>query len=367
MSNDDEPDYLTWSPSKPADSDPDPQPAEPEAAPTPVEVPEPVAPTDPVDPPVPVVDPEPVDEASVEPPSVPDDYMPPTTDGTGFVSAQGFYKQNQPLAELSFDIERLSGDEKRLLSFRLTELNVAHRVEVDVLIAGVEAASTVQGQIDALVPEEMTDWLAPEPISVAPVVDEPVVERTEPEEIVVAASTDIDEVIESVDEDEDEIVFDLASLSTEERRHLSMRLTGAGIAHIWEVATDLVVAVKDAPSIEGYLEEVRNPDGFGDEELVAFDEDEDVDDEAVYAAMSNLYVAADKLMQRVNDPSIRTSFYDATDDVDGLPAPFGFDPRVWTQVLDLANSIADAMDEEVDDDAIATDARTLRQLLVNYV
>lgn len=340
MSQNDEPDYLTWSPSKPSE-------------------PEVVA--------------ESVDEAPVEPPAAPEDYMPPTTDGSGFVSAQGFYKQNQPLAEISFDIERLSGDEKRLLSFRLTELNVVHRVEVDVLIAGVEAASTVQGQIDALAPEEMTDWLAPEPISTAPIVDEPVVERTEPEEIVVPPSTDIDAVIaateanEEQDGEDDEIVFDLASLSTEERRHLTMRLTGAGIGHIWEVATDLVVAVKDAPAIESYLNEVRNPDGFGDDELVAFDEDEDVDDEAIYAAMSNLYVASDKLMQRVSDPSVRTSFYDATDDVDGLPAPFGFDPRVWSQVLDLANSIADAMDEEVDDDAIATDARTLRQLLVNYV
>ena len=111
----------------------------------------------------------------------------------------------------------------------------------------------------------------------------------------------------------------------------------------------------------------RNPQGFEDAELAEFESDEDVDDEEVYAAMSNLYVAADKLMQRVNDPSVRTAFYDATDDVDGLPAPFGFDPRVWSQVQELANTIADAMDAEADETGIADNARTLRQLLVNYV
>lgn len=359
MSDPQEPSYLSWSSSKPDPVEPEPDAESVSDSQHVISEPGIRAEESQAEPAV-------GGEAPVER-SAPDDYMPPTTDGSGFVEAQGFYKQNRPLAEISFDIERLSGDEKRLLSFRLTELNVSHRIEVDVLIAGVEAASTVQGQIDAFAPEEMTDWLAPEAISTAPVVDEPVVPRTEPEEIVVAPSEDIEEVIESLDDDEDEIVFDLASLSTEERRHLSMRLTGAGISHIWEVATDLVVAVRDASAIEGYLDEVRNPDGFADEELVAFDEDDDVDDEAIYAAMSGLYVAADKLMQRVSDPSVRTSFYDATDDVDGLPAPFGFDPRVWSQVLDLANSIADAMDAEVDDDAVATDARTLRQLLVNYV
>ncbi len=320
------------------------------------------------------------DEDKPEPVPVPENYMPPTNDGSGFIHAQSLYKQNRVLGELSFHIGTLSGEQRRVLSYRLRELNVIHRVEGSELVASADAATTVQGQLDAILsaavaepvavtaePTAPTDWLQPAPVEAEPVIDEPVVPRTEPEEITVPESEDVEEVIEAADADDDEIVFDLASLSTEERRHLSMRLTGAGIAHIWEVATDLIVSVTDAPLIETYLEEVRNPDGFADHELDAFESDEDVDDEQVYAAMSNLYVASDRLMQRPTDPSIRTAFYDATDGVDGLPAPFGFDPRVWTQVCNLANTIADAMDAEVDDEAVATDARTLRQLLVNYV
>ena len=98
MSNPEEPSYLNWSSAKAVE----PEPATPEPA-----------------------TPEPVDEASVEPPSVPDEYMPPTSDGT-------------------------------------------------------ESATAVQGLIDALAPDELTDWLAPEPIATAPIVDETVVERDEP-------------------------------------------------------------------------------------------------------------------------------------------------------------------------------------------
>lgn len=187
------------------------------------------------------------------------------------------------------------------------------------------------------------------------------------DEVVAEGDENIDEVIEEADDDDDEIVFDLASLSVEERRHLSMRLTGAGIAYLWEVGSDLVVSVADAPVIESYVDEVRNPDAFGDDELVAFEGDDDIDDEAVYAAMSNLYVAADKLMQRPGDEPTAGTFYLAADDVDGLPAPFGFDPRVWTQVQSLTASILSALDAEGDVEAIGTDARSLRQLLVNYV
>ena len=165
----------------------------------------------------------------------------------------------------------------------------------------------------------------------------------------------------------DEVVFDLAYLSSEERRHLSMRLTGAGITHRFDVATDLIVGLSDADAIEGYLGEVQNPDGFDVAELDAFEEANDIDDEAVYSAMSNLYVAADKLMQRPGDGPSQGTFYLASDDVEGLPAPFGFDPRVWAQVLALTDSIVAKLDAVASENDIGEDARSLRQLLVNYV
>ena len=248
-----------------------------------------------------------------------------------------------PFEEVVFDLSDLSSESRNGFSQRLNDAGVAHRLEDDrQLRVPVESAGTVETWLE--------DWRM----------------RRE-EEIDVPESEDVEEVISEADAEDDEIVFDLASLSTEERRHLSMRLTGAGISHIWEVATDLVVSVADAPAIERYIEEVRNPDGFGDDEMASFGEDSDVDDEEVYGAMSNLYVAADKLMQRPADEATAGEFYVAVDDVDGLPAPFGFDPRVWAQVQELANKIADTLDAEGDPELIGNDARTLRQILANYV
>ena len=218
----------------------------------------------------------------------------------------------------------------------------------------VEPVADPEPEVVAAFDEPPAPTIESLPVPEAPIVDDDVAEVDLP---TMSATAGL----------RDEVLFDLTNLSTEERRHLSMRLTGAGISHRFEVATDLIVGLADADVIESYLDEVQNPDAFETDELDAFESDEDVDDEAVYSAMSNLYVAADKLMQKPDDGATQNEFFNASDDVEGLPAPFGFDPRVWQQVLGLASSIAAAMDAVADDDKVAEDARTLRQLLVNYV
>jgi hypothetical protein len=275
--------------------------------------------------------PPPVEVESVE------DHEPPLPEylhrPEGVIIGSAILPTEAPFEEIAFDIAPFSDEQREHLYARLVESNTAVRIEDDrTLYARLDDAALIEGYLADL-----------------------------------AGSEDVEEVIADADEEDDEIVFDLSGLSTEERRHLSMRLTGAGITHIWEVATDLVVSVADAPMIERYVQEVRNPDGFGDEEIASFEEDSDVDDEEVYAAMSGLYVAADKLSQRPGDDATAGEFYIAVDDIDGLPAPFGFDPRVWSQVQELANKIADTLDAEGDEDAVGADAKVLRQLLVNYV
>lgn len=257
--------------------------------------------------------------------------------------------ESQQLEEVVFDLSNLAAEQRQVLAMRLTAAAVAYHWEGSDLVASTSDAGAINDAI-AVLQGASSD--------IAYMEAEPLVEAES------GPSDDTETPADPVALG-DETVFDLLNLSAEERRHLSMRLTGAGIAHRWEVGTDLIVPTDSSDQIEFYVNQVRNPDGFGDDEIEAFDED--VDDEAIYSAMSNLYVAADKLMQRPGDGSTINSFYDASDDVEGLPAPFGFDPRVWAQVLGLASSIADALDAEADEDMIGSDARTLRQLLVNYV
>ncbi|MBA3655555.1 MAG: hypothetical protein H0W70_15335 [Actinobacteria bacterium] len=251
--------------------------------------------------------------------------------------------------ELVFDLTNLAAEQRQVLAMRLSADGVEYRWEGMSLVA-----STANGAaIDDAIAQLQGAGSDPAYTEAAPIIE------------AVPGPSDGAEAPTDPIALGDETVFEMLNLSSEERRHLSMRLTGAGIAHRWDVGTDLVVSTSAADQIEFYVNEARNPDGFGDDELEDFDDD--VDDEAIYAAMSNLYVAADKLMQRPGDGSTVNAFYDASDDVEGLPAPFGFDPRVWAQVLGLASSIADALDAEADEAAVGADARVLRQLLVNYV
>lgn len=167
------------------------------------------------------------------------------------------------------------------------------------------------------------------------------------------------------DDDTDETVFELNEFAMEQRRHLEMRLTGARIVHRWEVGSDLVVNTSDADAVEGFLDEVENPDAFEVNELD--DLSEDVDDEAVYKAMSDLYIAADRLQHAADDPATAGSFHLAADGVAGAPPPFGFDPRLWAQVKELSASVVASLDADADPEVVEQDARTLRQILANYV
>jgi hypothetical protein len=102
--------------------------------------------------------------------------------------------------------------------------------------------------------------------------------------------------------------------------------------------------------------------------LPATDEDaDDGGDEATYAVMSNLFVAADRLQKDPADAANAGDFYLAADAAAITPAPFGIDRLEWQQVQELAASLAGAMESDVDDDVVARDASALRALLARYV
>jgi hypothetical protein len=162
-------------------------------------------------------------------------------------------------------------------------------------------------------------------------------------------------------DEEDEVSFDLADWTDEERATVGQRLTDDGIAHRWE-ETELVVDEADADVVEGVLDEVDYPD-----QLDEADEDEEVDDEAVYAVMSNLYVAADRLKDDPDDADRVTEFWHAAEAASTSPPPFGIDQQVWRQVQEVAGSIKEEIDQEADSDVMARDAASLRQMLSHYV
>lgn len=166
--------------------------------------------------------------------------------------------------------------------------------------------------------------------------------------------------------DADEVIYDLGDWSQDDRNQLELLLTGSSVIHRWEVGSDLVVLEADADGVERLMDEVEASGGVAPLP-VTDDETDDGDDEATYAVMSNLFVAADRLQKDPSDAAAAGDFYMAADATALTPPPFGIDAPIWQQVQELAASLAAALESDVDDDSIARDAAALRAMLAGYV
>ncbi|MBW3615344.1 MAG: hypothetical protein KY439_08565 [Actinobacteria bacterium] len=181
------------------------------------------------------------------------------------------------------------------------------------------------------------------------------------------------------EEDSQVIVYELDDLTPDQRGALELRLQTDGIEHQWEtpsgadveanyeggqpwaVASDLVVGEKDEEAVDAILDEIESPDA-----LQAVDAD-GADDEATYAVMGQLYVAADRLKDDPGDLALAGEFFDAADAARSIDPPFGIDPEVWRRVQELAGEVSSSIEQEEDDEVVAAHAQRLRDVLFTYV
>jgi hypothetical protein len=177
---------------------------------------------------------------------------------------------------------------------------------------------------------------------------------------------------DEVEQDDVEVVFELADWTDEDRAALRDRLQAKGIAHEWEDG-DLVVADADADAADDAIEAVEYSDELAADAADAAETDDggeadDADDGGVgYALMSALFVAADRLQHDPEDPRVGGAFDEAADAVVAAAAPpYGVAAEEWKQLQELAANVCEQLDE-ADADVIARDAGALRQLLSRYV
>lgn len=181
------------------------------------------------------------------------------------------------------------------------------------------------------------------------------------------------------DEGSDVIVYELDEWTPDQRGALEQRLVAADIQHQWEtqsgadveesyepgnpwvVGTDLVVGEQDEETVDALLDDIENPDALAEAP------DDGVDDEANYAIMGNLYVAADRLKDDPGDLAVAGEFFDAADAARTIDPPFGIDPEVWRRVQEMAAEVSQAIEQEQDDEAVQAKAQRLRDVLFGYV
>ena len=178
------------------------------------------------------------------------------------------------------------------------------------------------------------------------------------------------------------IVYELDEWTADQRGALEQRLVAAEIEHQWESstgadleagyeaaqpwvdATDLVVGEHDEETVDALLDEIESPDAL---EAVTDEEDAEIDDEATYSVMSNLYVAADRLKDDPDDLALAGEFFDAADAARQIDAPFGIDGEVWRRVQELAGEVSRSLEQEEDDTQVQAHAQRLRDVLFSYV
>ena len=165
---------------------------------------------------------------------------------------------------------------------------------------------------------------------------------------------------------DDALVYEMDGWEPSERSALDQLLDAESISHRW-AGDDLLVPEDAEERVDSLMDRVEFPDAL--EAVVAGDEEEDdVDDEAVYAVMSDLFVAADRLAdQHTVDVEMAGQLVVASAAASAAEAPYGVEPASWKQVQQLAEGIVGAIESEADDDIVVREAASLRDLLRRMV
>ena len=183
------------------------------------------------------------------------------------------------------------------------------------------------------------------------------------------------------DDDADELVYELDDWPVDARVQVTSTLIERGIACRWEPGLALVVSASDDEGTEAVLDEIEAAslddewDDEWDDDAGGLPPDPDLeleegdadDDDVAQAAMGDLFVAADRLMHEPTDDLVAAELGAAAGMVDDSPPPYGIDPELWDRVRALAAVVLADLDEEGDEEAVARDARVLRDVLRPWV
>ena len=164
-----------------------------------------------------------------------------------------------------------------------------------------------------------------------------------------------------VREDDDEVEYDLSEWEVGERGAATATLVEADIPYRWEADLVLVVPAVAEVEVDRLLEELEGPEEVDD----AADE-VDGGDEA-QSAMADLFVAVDRLQHDPADPDVAADVLYSAGAVSASSPPYGIDRPVWRRIQELASTVVADLEEAVDDETVAADARALREYLRDLV
>jgi hypothetical protein len=179
---------------------------------------------------------------------------------------------------------------------------------------------------------------------------------------------DNDAVLES---DAEQVVYELEDWDDARREELVAALDAASIEHAFDGESNLVVFENDEERVDAIVDAIEFPDQLpvpDEEEEVAAEEqleaDAGLDPQDV---LSELFVAADRLMHDATDHEGVLAMVDGAGLAETLPLPYGFAPAIWQDILGQVTGLRDSIEGDADDETIIEAATTLRTTLRQYV
>lgn len=161
----------------------------------------------------------------------------------------------------------------------------------------------------------------------------------------------------------EEICYRLHDWSPAERVRLVLMLYD--VPFRWEPGPVLVVREDAVAVVESFLDEAeRGGDDRGDTADAV--DDDVVGDEVAAAAMSELFVTADRLLHAPWDTALLARITQLAALVEMSDTPFGIEANMWAEVATRTRAVAAAGDLS-DLDQVEDDARQLRLFLRDYV
>ncbi len=180
-----------------------------------------------------------------------------------------------------------------------------------------------------------------------------------------------DSAREAVLADLGNVVFDLDGWTPAMVDELRDALERDGIDNVFE-GTEVVVHGTDEEQVDALIDLVEFPDqlpagdeaGPGGSGYGSGDGSGDGSDEmAAPDVMSDLFVAADRLMRDPEDHHGVLSVVDAAGRAAGMAVPYGFAPALWQDVVERAAALREAIESDADDDTVIDAATSLRAML----
>jgi len=170
---------------------------------------------------------------------------------------------------------------------------------------------------------------------------------------------DVEDAPEPLDASRDQLAYDLAEWDDQQVDALVDELTNAGIDYAW-----------DEDELYVYADDEEAADEVFDKVSAAAEEAGADGDDGIAGAelMGGLFVAADRLQHDSEDHEGVISILETSKVIEGSDPPYGVGKPEWKHLVEQVLSLSDLLlEDEIDDEAVTTQARDLRTSLRPFV